>query len=976
VSLLVTLLLTLTGVRAAGFAHDVAWVFGDAGSSAYVLDSVMPPDAGFGTLGGQNPLLSLRFGLRYQVVVTGYTMHPLEILAMGAAVVRDTVLLSTQPGVTGTLESDASVGWEDDGAGTLAFTVSRSLTNAMLSSGSTPGYRCRAHPFSMRGSFLLIGAPLSNPFPEALAKGSTRIELVPLAAGLSAPLDLRPAPDGSGRLFVTDQAGTVRIVQDGVLLATPFLEVRGRLVAPLGILGSHDETDYDERGLLGFALHPDFANPAAPGFRKVYTYSSEPSSGLADFTTAPLTPGNSFDHQNVVAEWTVSATDPNQVDPASRRELLRLDQPQFNHNGGMLCFDQDRYLLIGCGDGGAANDVGEGHGSAGNGQDRGTVQGSLLRIDPLATGVRDATDASSRNGQYRIPATNPFVLVDGLDEIYAYGLRNPYRFSLDAPTGRLVVADVGQDHVEEITIISAGANAGWRLKEGSFRFNPSDGSVTNDLAGLPVGLLDPVAEYDHDEGSAIVGGFVYRGSALPELAGKYVFGDFSRGFTQPGGRLFTADLGTGLIEELVIGLDDRPLGLYLKGFGVDAGGELYVLGSTALGPYGTTGVVLRLAAPVLPPVQHQLIYQAEAHGSLVGTPVQTVDHGSSGTPVSAVPAPGYHFVQWSDGVTANPRTDSSVTSDLSVSARFTINLHSVRFLAAAGGDLSGTALQTVPAGGSATPVSAVASYGFVFTQWDDGVTAATRTLTDVTADVTLTAGFRPAAPAAANGSFLAIVERAAVTAGRGLWDVSGSYALTVAGNPLVLHLIHDAQGRLTGSASYSPTKATTITVPVRASVRGSNGSVAIRIVIRGLDAVGTTAMSLTLSLTVDAASRQFVGSVVGSVTIVGTTSPVATPARLDIPAPVDGTWTLLLRLSPSAKRVTGTALLALPNGVTYRFRSAGRIVGQTVVLTLSGEPSDPATQGVAIRAVVSPWEGGWAGLTAASIRGFGQTLVW
>ena len=1038
-------LLMALGSRVTGFTHDVAWVFGASGSSAYVLTSFTPADAALGALGGHNPALTLRLGRRYQVTVTSHTMHPLEILGKGAATAQDSVLLSMQPGVSGTLEGDASVTWEDDGAGTVAFTVSPSLVSAMLAGGLAPGYRCRAHPATMRGSFLVAGLPLSDPLPQPLAKGSVRVGLTTLVGGLTAPLDLRPAPDGSGRLLVTDQAGSVRIVQGGSLRATPFLDVSSRLVSPLGILGSHDETDYDERGLLGFAIHPDFATPAAPGFRKVYTYTSEPNSALADFTTAPLPPGTSFDHQNVIAEWTVDAADPDRVDPASRREILRVDQPQFNHNGGMLSFDPDGYLLIGCGDGGAGNDVGEGHGPAGNGQDLGTVQGSLLRIDPLPTGARDAVNAPSANGRYRIPATNPFAHADGLDEIYAYGLRNPYRFSLDPPTGRLVVADVGQDHVEEISLITAGANAGWRLKEGTFRFNPVDGSVTDDLAGLPAGLLDPVAQYDHDEGSAIVGGFVYRGSALPELAGKYVFGDFSRGFTQPGGRLFTADLGTGLIEELIIGLDDRPLGLYLKGFGVDAAGELYVLGSTALGPYGTTGVVLQLTAP---PPQHLLTYLAGPGGSLNGTNPQRVDHGSNGTPVTAQPATGYHFVQWSDGAAANPRLDSAVTADLTVTALFAINtytltylagpggtidgttpqtvnhgssgtpvtaqpapgfhfarwsdgatanprtdvgvtagqtvtaqfttiLHTVRFEAGAGGRLSGTLLQTVPEGGSATPVSAVADYRFVLAQWDDGATANPRTLTAVTADLTLTASFRPATPVAPSGSFLAIMDGAAVAAGRGLWELSGAYTLPVAGQPLVLNLVHDSRGRLTGTASYTTSRAAVVTMPVRASLRGRDGKVTARIVLHGADAAKTTAVSLTLALTLDTATRHLRGPVVGSVTLGGTTAPVATTASLAVPAPEDGTWTLLLQLTPArTTTVSGTALLTLANGATQRLRAAGRVSGSSLALSLIGEPSDPAAIGIAMRATLATLEGDWAVVETAAVRGFGQVLMW
>ena len=153
--------------------------------------------------------------------------------------------------------------------------------------------------------------------------------------------------------------------------------------------------------------------------------------------------------------------------------------------------------------------------------------------------------------------------------------------------------------------MTRGGNYGWRYKEGTFKFNPADGTVSTDLTGVPAGLTDPVFQYDHDEGITIIGGFVYRGQLLPDLAGKYVFGDFSKGFTTPSGRLFYADLGTGEIRELRIGADDRPLNLFVKGMGLDQDGEIYVMASTALGPAGTTGVALKLV-PVPEPASWML----------------------------------------------------------------------------------------------------------------------------------------------------------------------------------------------------------------------------------------------------------------------------------------------------------------------------------------------------------------------------------
>jgi glucose/arabinose dehydrogenase len=223
------------------------------------------------------------------------------------------------------------------------------------------------------------------------------------------------------------------------------------------------------------------------------------------------------------------------------------------------------------------------------------VHGSILRIDPLDPAVTAGnSNPASANGKYRVPFDNPFVGTSGADEIFAHGFRNPWRFSFDHVRGRLIVADVGQNNVEEIDVVTRGGNYGWNLKEGTFRFDSVGGTVSNYLTGLPSGLIDPVAQYDHDEGISVTGGYVYYGSAVPELFGKYVFGDFSGSFAPAAGRLLYADLETGLIRQLVIGLDDRDLGLYVKGFGQDEAGELYVLADSSYGPFTTGGVVLKI----------------------------------------------------------------------------------------------------------------------------------------------------------------------------------------------------------------------------------------------------------------------------------------------------------------------------------------------------------------------------------------------
>lgn len=442
-------------------------------------------------------------------------------------------------------------------------------------------------------------AQLEDPIPDPIEKGSIRIGLQQLATGLAAPNTAMPAGDGSGRLFIVDQPGQVRLIKNGHLQATPFLDISDRLV-DLGVFGSHDENDYDERGLLGLAFHPGFADPHSPGYGKLYTYSSEPYDPTkTTFTTTEAPPPDrTFDHQSVVSEWTVDFNHPDQVDSSSRRELMRIDEPQFNHNGGMLAFGPDGMLNISLGDGGGADDQNGqsffggptwGHGTGGNAQDIHDVHGSMLRIDPLGH--------NSSNGQYGVPADNPFVGADGVDEIYAYGFRNPFRFSFDRQTGDMIVGDVGQNDIEEVDIVQRGGNYGWNIKEGTFLFDGNgtgDGFVFQDSPGDPPDLIDPVVEYDHDEGISIIGGFMYRGSLIPDLVGKYVFGDFSQSFSDPEGRLFYADLQTGLIQEFMLGAQDLPLGMFVKGFGEDASGELYLLAGTSLGPFGNDGAVFRI----------------------------------------------------------------------------------------------------------------------------------------------------------------------------------------------------------------------------------------------------------------------------------------------------------------------------------------------------------------------------------------------
>ena len=426
---------------------------------------------------------------------------------------------------------------------------------------------------------LVAAQPLDDPIPSPIREGGVQVRLEPVATGLTAPNWGISAPGDADRLFVVDQDGIVWAVDLSSGAKSVFLDVSTRLV-PLGAFGPNT---FDERGLLGLAFDPDYANNGL-----LYTYTSEPVSGSAEFSTMPTgTPAN---HQSSIAEWQVSnPRNPSSVvDPSTRRELLRIDEPQFNHNGGALNFGPDGFLYVSLGDGGAADDQGVGHSPQGNGQDPSNVLGSILRIDPTGT--------NSANGKYGVPQDNPFVGRAGfVPEIWAYGFRNPFRFSFDSGTGKLWAGDVGQNDIEEVDIVTKGGNFGWRVKEGSFLFDPNGaqpGFVTARSPGKPKGLIDPVAEYDHDEGVAVVGGFVYRGDAIPQLRGRYVFGEFSRSSTGFG-RLFFLDRADRIREFRLVGQDS--LGLKLDGFGQDADGELYVLGNTTGTPFGETGVVLRIA---------------------------------------------------------------------------------------------------------------------------------------------------------------------------------------------------------------------------------------------------------------------------------------------------------------------------------------------------------------------------------------------
>lgn len=421
---------------------------------------------------------------------------------------------------------------------------------------------------------------LEDPIAAPLATSPVTVTLRPLLQGLVSPVAAAVAPGEPGNLYVVDQIGIVWRAPVGAAAVsknerTRFLDVRDRLVA----LAARDE-----RGLLGLAFHPDYARNG-----RLYTYTSEPARAVADFSTQP--PGVAPNHQSVLTEWRASG---GHVDPASARVLLRIDQPQSNHNAGALAFGPDNLLYIALGDGGAGDDQGPGHAPEGNGQSLapGNVLGKILRIDPLGN------DAA--NGAYGIPAGNPFVGRAGADEIYALGLRNPFRMAF-GPDGTLWAGDVGQGAIEEVNHIVAGGNYGWPVKEGSFLFDANGsgpGFVYAHSPHTPAGLIDPVAEYDHADGAgapvarqAVIGGHIYTGASIDALRGQYVCADYIG--SNGSGTLLT--LGPRNAVQKLVAQRREPLGLAVLGLAQDAAGELYVLASASGALSGTSGVVLRLA---------------------------------------------------------------------------------------------------------------------------------------------------------------------------------------------------------------------------------------------------------------------------------------------------------------------------------------------------------------------------------------------
>jgi glucose/arabinose dehydrogenase len=349
--------------------------------------------------------------------------------------------------------------------------------------------------------------PVPNP-PDG-----SKFTLTEIAGGFRRPVFVTGAKDGTNRLFIVEQRGKIYVLESNFQMHdTPFLDVSGLI-----------STEGNEQGLLGLAFHPQYKDNGI--FFIHYT---------------------DVNGDTVVARYTVSESDPNVADANSGEYVLRIDQPYPNHNGGNLIFGPDGYLYIGMGDGGSAGDP------KGNGQNTRVLLGKMLRID------------INNGSSYAIPADNPFANDSNYaPEIWALGLRNPWRYSFDRATGDLYIADVGQNTWEEVDFQPAGQggqNYGWDIMEGSHQY-------TND-ATVPDGLTNPFFEYDHSDGCSVTGGYVYRGTALPELQGIYLFADYCSGiiwasYRDAGGNWQTSTF--------------MDTSLTVSSFGEDDAGELYVV---------------------------------------------------------------------------------------------------------------------------------------------------------------------------------------------------------------------------------------------------------------------------------------------------------------------------------------------------------------------------------------------------------------
>ncbi|MDB5012576.1 MAG: glucose/sorbosone dehydrogenase [Daejeonella sp.] len=366
---------------------------------------------------------------------------------------------------------------------------------------------------------------------------SITLNLVKIADNLTSPLNVIFLDDT--KMLIGEQHGVISLFENGKLASTPFLDLRSKMVK----IGA----SYEERGLLGLVLHPQFKTN-----NKFYVYYSAPSNASGS------------DHKSVLSEFISNGAT---ADLKSERILLTVEEPESNHNGGCLKFGNDGFLYVSLGDGGGAGDK---HGNTGNGQNLNTLLGKILRID------------INKGNPYAVPSDNPLVGKNGKPEIWAYGFRNPWRFSFDSKTNLLFVADVGQNTWEEVDIVEKGGNYGWKIMEATHCFDPEKNCETS-------GLILPINEYKHDDGISITGGYVYNGSSIAGLTGKYVFADWS-------GPFYFLQKSGDKWQRGTIKIGNKPSeDLKILSFAEDNAGELYVLTNTAGSPERGKGAIYRFS---------------------------------------------------------------------------------------------------------------------------------------------------------------------------------------------------------------------------------------------------------------------------------------------------------------------------------------------------------------------------------------------
>lgn len=412
-----------------------------------------------------------------------------------------------------------------------------------------------------------------NPFPIALGTNEASFNLTKVTDGIGLIEGAVIAPNDVSKLFVFELSGKIWSLDLNSGEKSIYLDISQDIIV--------DEANVDldfKQGLLGVAFHPDFASN---GY--LYLHTSQTASKTAHFST--LLNNEVADHQTVIVELKVS--NPTALStpalPRSSRDILIVDQPQQNNNGGGLLFDESANLYIGFGDGGSQDDQGVGHSLIGNAQDLSNPLGAILRINPLG--------GNYYNGRYGIPSDNPFIANDfSLNEIYAYGFRNPTKFSFDQDYN-LISVDNGQDYLEEVNKVKSSGNYGWRLRVGSYYFNENDNfsgfiesSRPDDYPISPI-KLRPQLSYDNDEGSHILGGYFYRGKIVSSLFGHYVFGD------QNSNRLFINNAESDAIVEL-----NLRTNIQINGIAQDSAGELYILGQE---PGASSWAVFKLEADEL-----------------------------------------------------------------------------------------------------------------------------------------------------------------------------------------------------------------------------------------------------------------------------------------------------------------------------------------------------------------------------------------